>query len=93
MLQKTYAISKRIASTGVTTSKNYHRLPTSELKTIEKIGGLVRYSPLLLIIISSHITSYNLCIENPTNVISASAKLESQSLLLAYGGLDLFFAR
>ena len=68
------------------------RRPTAELKAIEKMEGLIRYSPLLPIM-SSHIISYNLRIENPTNIISTSARLESQSLILAYGGPDLFFTR
>ena len=49
--------SKRILSIGFTANKHFHRLSTTELKTVEKIKGLVRYSPLLFIIISSHIAS------------------------------------
>jgi len=68
------------------------RRPTAELKTVEKMEGLIRYSPILPIL-TSHVISYNLHIENPTNIISTSARLESQSLVVAYGGPDLFFTR
>ena len=58
VLQKTHAISEQIASTGVTTtSKNYPRRTTAELKN-RKMEGLVRYSLSYRLII--HHTIYAL---------------------------------
>lgn len=37
--------------------------------------------------------SYHQAIESVTGIISAPTDLESQSLVLAYGGPDLFFTR
>lgn len=39
------------------------------------------------------ILTYNLRVEGVTAMVSASAHVESQSLVLAYGGPDLFFVR
>jgi len=68
------------------------RRPNSELKTNEKLEGLIRYTPSIPII-STNILSYNLNIEQPTQIISTSVRLESQSLIFAFGGPDLFFSR
>lgn len=37
--------------------------------------------------------SYNQTIDSATSILSAAAGLESQSLVLAYGGADVFFTR
>jgi hypothetical protein len=37
--------------------------------------------------------SYNRTVENAKSIVSAYASLESQSLVFAFGGPDLFFAR
>jgi len=50
-----------------------------------------RYSPLIPLV-SLWTPSYNETVDAEA-IISASAGLESQSLVLAYGGADIFFAR
>lgn len=37
--------------------------------------------------------SYNLTIESATTIVSTHTALESQSLVFAFGGPDMFFAR
>ena len=71
---------------------NMSRTPISfiELKTIEKMDALVRYSPLLPII-HSDMMPFDTSIETPTYSISTLARLKSKSLILAHGGPELFF--
>jgi hypothetical protein len=68
------------------------RRPMGEVKDAEKKEGLFPYTelipevPLLAL-------SYNKTIESATSIISSETSLESQSLILAFGGADLFFTR
>ena len=43
--------------------------------------------------ISTHSLNYNQTVEAATSIISAQTSLESQTLVFAFGGPDLFFAR
>ncbi|KAL3781363.1 hypothetical protein HJC23_013447 [Cyclotella cryptica] len=68
------------------------RRPNGELKPSEKMEGLVRYAPLLPIIplrTPSHVYQ----VSNVQSISSTAANVESQSLMLAYGGPDVFFSR
>jgi len=68
------------------------RRPSGELKESEKNEGLMRYAPLLPILplkTPSHVYE----VSSVQSIASASANVESQSLVLAYGGPDVFFAR
>ena len=68
------------------------RRPTGVLKDVEKLEGLMQYHPLVpLITLTS--PSYNQTVHLATTIISAPTDLESQSLVLAFGGPDIFFAR
>ena len=68
------------------------RRPTGQVKPHEKTEGLFQYSPLLpLVSLSS--PSYNQTIHDVSAIVSSSTALESQSLILAFGGPDVFFAR
>ena len=42
---------------------------------------------------SSAIITYNQTVESVTSVVSSTTSLESQSLIFAFGGPDLFFTR
>ena len=68
------------------------RRPTGQLKPHEKEEGLFQYSPLIPLV-STLSPSYNLTIHDVSTFVSASTALESQSLVLAFGGPDIFFAR
>ncbi|KAL7485282.1 hypothetical protein ACHAW6_010880 [Cyclotella cf. meneghiniana] len=68
------------------------RRPNGELKPSEKMEGLIRYAPLLPIIplrTPSHVYQ----VSNVQSISSTAANVESQSLMLAYGGPDVFFSR
>lgn len=68
------------------------RRPNGDLKESEKMEGLMKYSPMLPIIpflTPSHIYE----VSSVQSIASASAIVESQSLVLAYGGPDIFFSR
>jgi len=68
------------------------RRPTGELKDSEKMEGLMKYSPLLPIMplrTPSHVYE----VSSVESIASASANVESQSLVIAYGGADVFFTR
>lgn len=68
------------------------RRPNGELKDSEKMEGLVRYSPLLPIIplrTPSHVYE----VSSVKGITSSAANVESQSLVIAHGGPDVFFAR
>ena len=68
------------------------RRPNGELKESEKMEGLMRYSPLLPIIplrTPSHVYE----VSSVKGITSSAANVESQSLVIAHGGADIFFAR
>ena len=68
------------------------RRPTGVVKDVEKEEGLFQYHPLVpLITLQS--PSYNQTIHSVTTIMSATTDLESQSLILAFGGPDIFFSR
>jgi hypothetical protein len=68
------------------------RRPTGQVKPHEKEEGLFQYTPLVPLI-SMMSPSYNLTIHGVSTFVSSPTALESQSLVLAFGGPDLFFAR
>ncbi|KAL7554367.1 hypothetical protein ACHAWF_017814 [Thalassiosira exigua] len=68
------------------------RRPSGELRESEKMEGLMRYAPLLPIVplrTPSHLHE----VSSVRSVSSAPANVESQSLVLAHGGPDVFFVR
>ena len=68
------------------------RRPSGDLKDSEKMEGLMKYSPLLPIVplrTPSHVYE----VSSVESISSASANVESQSLVIAYGGPDVFFTR
>ena len=68
------------------------RRPNGELKESEKMEGLIRYTPLLPIMpmkTPTHVYE----VSSVESISSASANVESQSLVIAYGGPDVFFTR
>jgi len=68
------------------------RRPNGDLKESEKMEGLMKYSPMLPIIpflTPSHVLE----VSSVQSISSASAHVESQSLVLAFGGPDVFFSR
>jgi ER membrane protein complex subunit 1 len=68
------------------------RRPMGAVKDVEKKEGLYPYSELI-IQVPYLIISYNQTLEAVTSVVSVPTALESQSLVLAFGGPDLFFTR
>ena len=68
------------------------RRPLSDLKDTEKLEGLRQYSELIPLV-SLQALSYNKTVHAPTQIASGPTELESQTLVFAYGGPDLFFAR
>lgn len=68
------------------------RRPTGDVKDHEKQEGLFQYTPLVPLI-SMASPSYNLTVSSVTALISTPTALESQSLVLAFGGPDVFFTR
>ncbi|KAL7531389.1 hypothetical protein ACHAXR_004009 [Thalassiosira sp. AJA248-18] len=68
------------------------RRPNGELKDSEKMEGLMRYAPLLPIV-PLRTPSHMYEVSSVQSVASASANVESQSLVIAYGGPDVFFTR
>jgi len=68
------------------------RRPAGVPKLTEKAEGLLQYAPLIPI--SPLLTpSYSNNVAHVTSIISTAANLESQTLMLAYGGPDIFFTR
>ena len=68
------------------------RRPNGDLKDSEKTEGLMKYAPMLPIIpflTPSHVHE----VSSVQSIASASAHVESQSLVLAHGGPDIFFSR
>jgi hypothetical protein len=68
------------------------RRPMGEVKDVEKKEGLFPYSELIPQISPMALT-YNQTIDSVTSIVTAPTSLESQSLILAFGGPDLFFTR
>lgn len=68
------------------------RRPTGEVKVHEKTEGLFQYSPLVPLVSMSS-PSYNQTVHDVSKIVSTSTALESQSLILAFGGPDIFFSR
>jgi len=68
------------------------RRPTGKVKDTEKAEGLFQYTPLVPLISMSS-PSYNQTVQQVSTIVSAPTALESQSLILAFGGPDIFFSR
>ena len=68
------------------------RRPLGPLKDIEKKEGLLQYHELIQTI-PFQTLSYNQTVHSVRSIISVPTDLESQSLVLAIGGSDIFFAR
>lgn len=68
------------------------RRPLGQLKETEKKEGLFQYHELIHLV-SFLSLSYNQSVESVRSIITAPTDLESQSLVLAFGGPDIFFAR
>ena len=68
------------------------RRPLGKLKDSEQKEGLRQYEELVPAV-SLMSLSHSNTIEGVRNIISAPTDLESQSLVLAFGGPDIFFAR
>jgi hypothetical protein len=68
------------------------RRPLSQLKETEKKEGLRQYDehiPVVSLMSLSHSTT----VEGVRSIVTCPSDLESQALLLAFGGADIFFAR
>lgn len=116
VLQKTFTLSKRVTSLGVTQTtlgislKNFlfgldngqivainrnildPRRPLSKPTESEKEERLSQYSPIIPLLVQKT-ASYSLLVEGVAGISSVRTNLESQSLMLAYGGPDIFFSR
>ena len=68
------------------------RRPLSELKDTEKKEGLRRYDEFIPTV-SLMSLSHSSVVEGVKGIVTAPTDLESQTLVLAYGGPDLFYAR
>ena len=68
------------------------RRPVGQVKDSEKREGLHQYSELVPSV-SYMALSYNKVVESTKAILTAPTGLESQSLVLTYGGADIFFAR
>jgi hypothetical protein len=68
------------------------RRPTGKVKETEKAEGLYQYSPLVPLVSMSS-PSYNQTVQDVSTIVSSPTALESQSLILAFGGPDVFFSR
>jgi len=68
------------------------RRPTGEVKASEKKEGLHKYHPLIPVS-TLRIPSYSQRIEAVSSITSTAANVESQSLVIAHGGPDIFFTR
>ena len=68
------------------------RRPLGQVKESEKKEGLVQYHELIQTV--SYMTlSHNQTVEGVQSIITTPTDVESQTLLLAYGGPDIFYAR
>jgi len=68
------------------------RRPMGEAKETEKKEGLIPYRELIPKV-SLFSLSYDQFVESPSSIVSTYTALESQSLVMAFGGPDLFFTR
>lgn len=68
------------------------RRPVGDVKDEEKKEGLVAYKELIPEIPLFSL-SYNKTVESTKSIVSAPTSLESQSLILAFGGPNIFFTR
>eukprot|EP00594_Rhizosolenia_setigera_P002649 CAMPEP_0178948842 /NCGR_PEP_ID=MMETSP0789-20121207/5701_1 /TAXON_ID=3005 /ORGANISM="Rhizosolenia setigera, Strain CCMP 1694" /LENGTH=1083 /DNA_ID=CAMNT_0020629261 /DNA_START=85 /DNA_END=3333 /DNA_ORIENTATION=- len=68
------------------------RRPSGDPKQSEKQEGLIKYSPIVPMIPQKTL-SYFQTVEDVKNIQSAPAHVESSSLILGYGGPDIFFTR
>jgi hypothetical protein len=68
------------------------RRPLGQVKESEKKEGLMQYAELIPTVSYTSL-SYHQTVESVQSIISAPTDLESQSLILAFGGPDIFFAR
>jgi len=68
------------------------RRPSGEPKKTEKKEGLMQYGPLIPLAPVT-VASYSNHVEDASYIISTCANLESQTLVLALGGPDVFFSR
>eukprot|EP00934_Nitzschia_sp_Nitz4_P001093 Nitzschia sp. Nitz4//scaffold46_size129759//126483//129611//NITZ4_003529-RA/size129759-processed-gene-0.175-mRNA-1//-1//CDS//3329552679//1093//frame0 len=68
------------------------RRPLGQVKEAEKKEGLIPYTELIMQVPQASITTNN-TIDGVKSLVSASTALESQALVIAFGGPDLFFAR
>lgn len=78
--------------TGVDRKVIDPRRPIGQLKDSEKKEGLHQYTELIPVV-SLMSLSYNQTVESVSSIFTAPTHLESQSLVLAFGGPDIFFAR
>lgn len=68
------------------------RRPVGEVKESEKKEGLRQYSELIPTV-SYMSLSYNQTLESVHSIVTSSTDLESQTMVLAFGGPDVFFVR
>jgi ER membrane protein complex subunit 1, C-terminal len=68
------------------------RRPLGQLKDAEKKEGLMQYNEVIQTIPYLSL-SYNQSLDSVQAIVTAPTDLESQSLVLAFGGPDIFFAR
>jgi len=68
------------------------RRPFGEPKKSEKMEGLLQYVPLLPLS-PMQVQSYSNTVQDASLIVSAAANLESQTLVMALGGPDIFFSR
>lgn len=68
------------------------RRPLGQLKESEKKEGLLQYSELIPTIPFMSL-SYHQEVEGVKGIVTAPTELESQTLVLAFGGPDIFFTR
>uniref|UniRef100_A0A7S1BSG2 ER membrane protein complex subunit 1 n=1 Tax=Corethron hystrix TaxID=216773 RepID=A0A7S1BSG2_9STRA len=68
------------------------RRPNSEVRQVEAAEGLFQYNPVLPISPQA-VLSYTHALEGVKKIAAAATRLESQGVLCAYGGADLFVTR
>jgi ER membrane protein complex subunit 1, C-terminal len=68
------------------------RRPVGPVKDSEKKEGLQQYNELIPLV-SFTALSYNLTIDDVAMIASVPTDLESQTLIMAYGGCDIYIAR
>ena len=68
------------------------RRPVAEPKLSEKMEGLSKYEPVIPFVPQTTV-SYDRRVEGVRRVETAATMLESQSMLIAFGGADLFVTR